>query len=533
MVVHLVNFYFGSVFFRDHLVLYYLFSFFIMDVYLSSHFLYNLLYEKKYKLKHFLYKNGVRPWEYFLAKFFVDALLVTFQFITFFTEIVIFFRDYRIRTRNLIFLLIGLYLFKLQFLASSYVLSLLDLRLPHIHQKLCVSYFLSFVCVYLLVFFYAKLVGNVPYLLICLSEVSYISSLVYITTNDMYRSLDDFVMKVLPFQFVYLLLYLSFAIGYDCYRLSYNYRVSRKDLDGVQRQTTETQPKDTVPKDNSTSQDSKSGHMQVYLDSGSENSDSDKECYESEDEEQYLDRMIKYLRTLERFFLTTGQNAFLKVFGLKKSFGRKEVLDLTFGFQPGICLGLIGPNGAGKTTTINLLLSLIPKSQGVIQFQNEQPAENIDPSLTSSFRFPTDHSELSKTRGEKGSRNFWKEICGVCFQEESLWYELTVEQHVDFMCTIYNIENKEKVRSLLKYFEIYHLLKREIFKLSSGEKKKLTVVMNLIVRSRFYVFDEISANLDPDSREDLRKILNKLKIGYKATILTTTHFIKGHLASPE
>ncbi|RYF33894.1 MAG: ATP-binding cassette domain-containing protein, partial [Comamonadaceae bacterium] len=44
---------------------------------------------------------------------------------------------------------------------------------------------------------------------------------------------------------------------------------------------------------------------------------------------------------------------------LTKRYGDTIVVDgLSFGIEPGECLGVIGPNGAGKTTTIRMCLGL-------------------------------------------------------------------------------------------------------------------------------------------------------------------------------
>jgi ABC-2 type transport system ATP-binding protein len=251
---------------------------------------------------------------------------------------------------------------------------------------------------------------------------------------------------------------------------------------------------------------------------------SNNDSYESDNEEEYQKRMLDYLKAEQDYFFETSNNILMKTVGLTKKYAKKEVVNLTLGIESGICLGMIGPNGAGKTTTINLLLSFIKKSGGEIQINKKIRRKTI---LESSLAPNYQESENQPLQTPKAIPEFWREKCGICFQDESLWNELTIEQHIEFMIKLFNIEDYSKVINLLKYFEIHHLLQREVYKLSTGERKKLLVVLNLINKSNYYFFDETSANLDPDSREDLRKILNKLKIGYKATIVTTTHFVKG------
>ena len=220
----------------------------------------------------------------------------------------------------------------------------------------------------------------------------------------------------------------------------------------------------------------------------SDNSDLDK-SFESENLEEYKERMLNYLKTKEDYFLTVNQDILMKVRGLTKTYGKKEVVNLTFGFEPGICLGMIGPNGAGKTTTIKLLLSVIRKNGGeiIIKKKNERNTF-LNSSLINQYKNEDEEMGQQKKIEKKSETtdSFWNEKCGICFQEESLWNELTVEQHVEFMCKLFNIQDFSKVINLLKYFEINHLLDREVYKLSSGERKKLLVVLNLINKSKYY-----------------------------------------------
>lgn len=511
VVVHLVNFYFGCVFFGQDVFLYYAISFFAIDVALSSYFLYGLVYEKTLRIKHFLLRKGFSPLEYFLSKFFVDWLLASFQFAAFFAEVIVFYQEYRIKSRNLIFLLIGLYLWKVQFLASSYLLSHLPWKLAQVHSRLTIFYCLSFVFVLLLVYLFFELFGILPTFLVAFSETAYICLLLNVKMESKGYSTDKLIINSIPFQLVFIVLSLALAVFIERRNLAYNYVTSEP----------EAPDPSSASRKNSLCKES-SGNRQSGLSRESEN-----DSLNSENEEEVQQRMLTYLKTEQEYFLTVEDNLLVRVSGLKKRYAKKEVVDLTFGIEPGICLGVVGPNGAGKTTAINLLLSVIKKTAGEICFsRSAQRKASSAGTLGSGFRSLDADADAEATKPYTG---FWREKCGVCFQEESLWNELTVEQHVEFLCRLFNIEDFARVTELLRYFDMLHLLDREVYKLSSGERKKLLVVMNLVNRSSLYFLDETSANLDPDSREDLRKVLNKLKLGYGATIVTTTHFVKGGL----
>ncbi|HVW92267.1 MAG TPA: ABC transporter ATP-binding protein [Devosia sp.] len=62
----------------------------------------------------------------------------------------------------------------------------------------------------------------------------------------------------------------------------------------------------------------------------------------------------------------TSQPPIVEARGLKKRFGRREILHgLDFTIPPGRVVGLVGHNGAGKTTTLNAILGLAP-AEGAI-----------------------------------------------------------------------------------------------------------------------------------------------------------------------
>lgn len=63
----------------------------------------------------------------------------------------------------------------------------------------------------------------------------------------------------------------------------------------------------------------------------------------------------------------------LRATNLTRRFGGLRAVDrLNFSIQRGELLGLIGPNGAGKTTLFNLLMGLLPPSEGEVFLESEK-----------------------------------------------------------------------------------------------------------------------------------------------------------------
>ena len=63
----------------------------------------------------------------------------------------------------------------------------------------------------------------------------------------------------------------------------------------------------------------------------------------------------------------------LKIENVSKTFGRKLVVDnISIGLdKPGI-FGLLGTNGAGKSTTIRMILGILKKDKGTIEWNGKE-----------------------------------------------------------------------------------------------------------------------------------------------------------------
>ena len=63
----------------------------------------------------------------------------------------------------------------------------------------------------------------------------------------------------------------------------------------------------------------------------------------------------------------------IKVHELEKSYKNKKVVDhLSFEMEDGELFALLGSNGAGKSTTIKMMLGLVKKDGGEIDFPQDK-----------------------------------------------------------------------------------------------------------------------------------------------------------------
>jgi len=181
--------------------------------------------------------------------------------------------------------------------------------------------------------------------------------------------------------------------------------------------------------------------------------------------------------------------------------GGVTVLDIPeLHIRRGGILAIIGPNGAGKSTLLLMLAGLLKPQKGRIYFQ-QNPVETL-----------ADYQALRRH-------------VSVVFQEPLL-LNGTVFENVALGLKFRGWgrdEIKQWVRRALDYFGIRHLEKRSAKALSGGEAKRVSLARAFAVLPRVILLDEAFNALDPPSREDIIRDLQKTLEETKTTAILALH----------
>jgi len=180
----------------------------------------------------------------------------------------------------------------------------------------------------------------------------------------------------------------------------------------------------------------------------------------------------------------------------KKKKGKKfmAVNNVSFKVYQNEIFALLGHNGAGKTTLINIMVGLLKASQGDVFFDG--------------LRISKDTNTIRK--------NF-----GVCAQTNTIFENLTVEDHIKFFAELKNVT--VDVDEVLKDIDLIQQKQLKASKLSGGQKRKLCIGMATIGNPKYIFLDEPTTGLDPLSRRKIWDLLVKKKEG--RVIFLTTHYM--------
>jgi ABC-2 type transport system ATP-binding protein len=175
---------------------------------------------------------------------------------------------------------------------------------------------------------------------------------------------------------------------------------------------------------------------------------------------------------------------------------------VTFGIGTGEMVGFLGPNGAGKTTTLKMLSGLLHPTGGQISVAGYTPKER--------------------------RAAFLKQITLVMGQKQQLIWDLPALDSFRVNQAIYEInddEYRETMREFTDILDLDGILKKQVRKLSLGERMKCELAAALLHRPKVLFLDEPTIGLDVNMQVRIREFVQEYNRRFDATVILTSHYM--------
>ena len=185
---------------------------------------------------------------------------------------------------------------------------------------------------------------------------------------------------------------------------------------------------------------------------------------------------------------------------VERAFGDTRIaLRITAG--PGLTV-LFGPSGAGKSSTLNMVAGLLRPDRGHVRLDGRTLFDR-----QSGVDLPPEHRSL-----------------GYIFQDGRLFPHLRVEANLLYgHCRHRAGSHLADVTEIVDLLGIGHLLHRWPRSLSGGEAQRVAIGRALLSGARALLMDEPLSSLDPPRREEIMRLIERVRDDIGLPILYVTH----------
>lgn len=184
--------------------------------------------------------------------------------------------------------------------------------------------------------------------------------------------------------------------------------------------------------------------------------------------------------------------------------GRKVLLDhVSFPVGEKCLLAVVGPSGAGKSTLLNALTGLRPADQGTVVYDGRD--------------LYRDYAEL-------------RQRIGLVPQDDILHAQLTVRAALGYAAELRfpqdtaKAERRERVEEVIRELGLEQRADQHVHSLSGGQRKRVSVALELLTKPSLLFLDEPTSGLDPGMDRSVMHMLRDLADDGR-TVVVVTHSV--------
>ncbi|MFL1904021.1 ABC transporter ATP-binding protein/permease [Streptomyces tauricus] len=203
-------------------------------------------------------------------------------------------------------------------------------------------------------------------------------------------------------------------------------------------------------------------------------------------------------------FVDTGEVSFSARHLTVTVDGGKQILkDVSFGVPEKSLIAVIGPSGSGKSTLLKALTGYRPANEGDVLYDNRN---------------------LYKQFAELRQR------IGLVPQDDILHKELTVKKALKYAAKLRfpadttTQERDSRIDEVLRELKLDIHKEKKVTSLSGGQRKRVSVALELLTKPSLIFLDEPTSGLDPGMDRDVMQLLRGLADDGR-TVLVVTHSV--------
>jgi ABC-type multidrug transport system ATPase subunit/pSer/pThr/pTyr-binding forkhead associated (FHA) protein len=187
-----------------------------------------------------------------------------------------------------------------------------------------------------------------------------------------------------------------------------------------------------------------------------------------------------------------------------KRYGSHHLLllnDISLAIPPRKFVAVVGGSGAGKTTLMDALNGLRPAQEGLVLYNGQDYYKNLAAFSTQLGYVPQDdivHRDLTV--------------------ERVLYYAAKLRLPEDFT----DEQIRQRINEVLEDVEIAHRRHLLVSKLSGGQRKRVSIALELLANPSVFFLDEPTSGLDPGLDRKMMLLLRRLA-DKGHTIILVTH----------
>jgi ABC transport system ATP-binding/permease protein len=184
---------------------------------------------------------------------------------------------------------------------------------------------------------------------------------------------------------------------------------------------------------------------------------------------------------------------------VKSGNGEKVILNgVSLGIEPGQLVAFVGGSGAGKTTLMKTLLGIEPTTSGTVFLNGDNLQQHFD--------------------------RYRSEI-GYVPQDDIIHQTLTVDEVLTYSCQLRlppDTDIPQAVAQVLQQVQLSHVRQNLVQNLSGGQRKRVSIAVELLANPKLFFLDEPTSGLDPGLDKTMMSLLRELA-NQGRTIILVTH----------